>query len=551
VAAQRTELEGKLVDIWQEVLGKKGIGVHDNFFDLGGDSIKSIQLGSRIRKHGYALTVADILRHPVLEEMAAKAQRFTRQAEQGLVTGAVPLSPVQRRFWEQTYPHKHYFNQSVLLRSKAAMDVEGIRHVFAALCAHHDGLRTRYRQEGGEERQEIGADANAFSLDAYDWREHGSARTEELIAAAGQDLQAGIDLQAGPLVKLGLFQCSDGDRLLIVIHHLVVDGVAWRVLFEDITTLYHQHEQGLSLRLPPKSDSFKYWMAQQQAYARSSVLLGEIPYWKNLEMTGGDPVMPPGVPVKILEADVDSVSFSLDAPTTQQLQTIANKAYNTQVEDLLLTALGISFREVLGTQQLLIDLEGHGRQDLGTDADVSRTVGWFTSQYPVLLSMKYPGNLAKQLIEVKETLRLVPAKGIGYGILKYMSDPEAVADLAFSLNPEVCFNYLGHFHATPGREDQPFFTFSGEDKGRDVHAAYERPYPVEVSATVFHDCLRVRIEYSPVQFGTETMQRLVDSYEQALLALVRHCLSVETVQVTPSDLGDPEMPMEVLEDLFN
>ena len=549
--APRTELEGKLVDIWQQVLGKNDIGIHDNFFDLGGDSIKSIQLGSRIRKHGYALTVADILRHPVLEEMAAKAQRFTRQAEQGLVTGTVPLSPVQRHFWEQDYPHKHYFNQSVLLRSKAAIDVEGIRHVFTALCAHHDGLRTRYLQEGGEERQEIEVDANAFSLDVYDWREHGSVRIKALIAAASQDIQAGIDLQAGPLVKLGLFQCSDGDRLLIVIHHLVVDGIAWRVLLEDITTLYHQHEQGLSLGLPPKSDSLQYWMAQQHAYAQSSVLLREIPYWKKLEMTGGDPLMPPGVPVKTLEADVDSVSFSLDAATTQQLQTIANKAYNTQVEDILLTALGISFCKVMGTQQLLIDLEGHGRQDLGTDADVSRTVGWFTSQYPVLLPMKYPSDLARQLIEVKETLRLVPAKGIGYGILKYMSDSAAVADLAFTLNPEVCFNYLGHFHSTPGGEDQPFFTFSGEDKGRDVHPAYERPHPIEVSASVFHDHLRVWIEYSPVQFAAETMQQLVDCYEQVLLALVRHCLSVETAQVTPSDLGDPEMPMEVLENLFD
>jgi amino acid adenylation domain-containing protein/non-ribosomal peptide synthase protein (TIGR01720 family) len=550
--AAGTDMEARMVKIWEEVLGRTGIGIHDNFFESGGDSIKSIQIGSRIRKYGYTLSVGDILQYPTPAEQALKVVPLVHQADQGELTGEVILSPIQRIFLEGAGSTKHHFNQSVLLYSRDTIDEAGIREIFGALYVHHDVLRLRFIEENGTWRQEYSTSGDGFSLQEFNWREIEKAAALELMGNAAQQLQSSMILSDGPLIRLGLFRLQDGDRLLIAIHHLVMDGISLQILLEDMTTLHQQYLHQLPFSLPGKSDAFKYWMEQQQVYARTSQLLKEKDFWKKLEMSQPGKLPLDHVPQQNLVKDTINLVFSLSKEHTHQLLTTVNKAFNTEIDDILLTALGLSLRETFSLQQVMIEMEGHGRQKIADNADVSRTVGWFTSAYPVVLDMGFTGDLSRQLIEVKETLRMIPNKGIGYNILQYLSDREQVADMQFNLRPDIRFNYLGQFSDAVFRQDeQAYFSFTTEYKGREISESAVRNVAIEVTGILFEGVLNMQIGFNTEQFDRATIEKLRQSYEENLKMIIAHCVQIKEPQITPSDLGDAEISIEELNNLFN
>ena len=249
--------------------------------------------------------------------------------------------------------------------------------------------------------------------------------------------------------------------------------------------------------------------------------------------------------------DTHTLSCRLTKELSQQLLTEVNKVLHAEMDDVLLTALGLSLRDVFGMRQVLVSIEGHGRQPVAGQADISRTVGWFTSIYPVLLDIAWPDDPGQQLRGVKETLRAVPDKGIGYGILKYLSKQETTPDFYFGRSPEIRFNYLGQFNDTLlAEKEHAHFSFSAEPKGNEVSETSAREVVLELTGIVFNGVLALDLAYNTRQFNQTTMEKLLKALEERLVALIRYGASVTEVQITPQDLGDAELSMEAFNNLF-
>lgn len=529
IAARTTE-EALLVQIWTAILKHDLISVKDSFYNLGGDSIKSILVVSRLRQQGYSLKVDQILRNPVLENLAKLIESNTQFIDQAEVKGNVVLTPVQRDFFEnETITNKNYFNQSVLLKSDQIIDSALLERCITALVLHHDALRMVYTPEQGS-WQQYNADSSEahYKIDFYDLRED-SNQTESL-SKIGAQLQSSLAITSGKLFQVGHFRMSDGDRLALIIHHLVIDGISWRILLEDFSNLYEGYQNNSAFSLLLKTDSFKRWASLQQEYAVSDKMQQERLYWEELTKT----------PIALLPNNLkqgedsktnQSKGFVLDAAITQKLQTQSHQVYNTEINDILLTGLGLAIREVFAVEKTVIKMEGHGREEIIDGVDIGRTIGWFTSLYPFILDISDSENHV--LVAVKEALRKIPNKGIGYSILKYMDK-----DFSNELIPSIQFNYLGDFgNNTVGSNKDSLFNFSSEDIGPSVAASNKQSEVLlDINGMMVSGELSLRINYSSHAFNHEIIEKLVISYENQLHDLIETLTKTEENHLTSSDL---------------
>ncbi|MCP4152276.1 MAG: non-ribosomal peptide synthetase, partial [bacterium] len=367
-------------------------------------------------------------------------------------------------------------------------------------------------------------------------------------------LQAGMDLKTGPLVKLGLFKTASGDHLLIVIHHLVVDGVSWRILLEDIRTCFKQAHLDEPLVLPEKTDPFKYWSETLRRYAAGKYGKKhnrEQEYWKYVENTEIKPLpVDREIDGETLKRKYcDRVTTSLDKRETGNLIKKVNRPYNTEINDILLAALALALNEWNGMEQILVNLEGHGREPVVEGIDINRTVGWFTSQYPVLLDLRQitPGKngISYAVKAVKETLRRIPNKGVNYGILKYLTDKIPQVDGPME-NPspgraQISFNYLGQF----GEESAPgFFEISSISAGDGIGPEMEQTALIDINGMVARDCLKMSFLYNRFQFQRKNIERLATLFKTKLQEIIHHTINRKEKELTPSDLGYTGLTIE-------
>jgi non-ribosomal peptide synthase protein (TIGR01720 family) len=537
----RNPVEEHLVAVFEEVLRKKPIGVKEDFFALGGDSIKSIQVVSRFRKRGYSVSVQDVLLVPVIEELARRARPVTRLIDQETVEGVIPLTPIQEYFFQTQTVDIHHYNQSVLLHSKEPVSVAGIRAVFDQIVLHHDALRMVYRHTpGGWMQQNLGKD-QGYALEVIEVPEEEDNRT---FIEHCERIQSGFDLEKGPLFKVTLFRSPGRDRLFLVAHHLVVDGVSWRILFEDLSTLYHQYLAGEPLALPGKTDSFLYWQEKQVEYAQSDALQSEASYWDALEATPSQPLPLDAPEGNNIRKSACAQSALLSEEATDRLITQCYKAYNTEINDILITALSIALQETFGLDKITICLEGHGREAIGGDTDTSRTVGWFSTMYPVVIDMAAAGDTISRLIEVKENLHRIPNKGIGYGVLRYLGGK------AYKLNPQINFNYLGDFGSGVATEQgNQLFEFGGYYHGKNISEKALRDFVLNVSGMVAGRRMLLTIEYSSNQFSTPTIERLLAAYHEQVENLIELLSAEEKVHQSPVDFTYKGLSLEQLQKL--
>ncbi|MDQ1354395.1 MAG: hypothetical protein QG657_4704, partial [Acidobacteriota bacterium] len=549
-------VEKKLVEIWQEVLGRKNISIDENFFMIGGDSIRSIQVISRMSGAGYKLEMKDLFQYPAISKLAPRVTKLKRIPDQSVITGTIPLTPIQRMLFQQSHIDPHHYNQAVMFYSKSELEKEIVRKVFTKIQEHHDALRMTYKINPGNDGNgvndtvpQINHGLNyPLSLDEYDLRNRETG-LEELNMKVNE-IQASIDFENGPLMKLGLFHMDDGDRLLIVIHHMVIDGVSWRILFEDIETLYNQYRQGKSFALPAKSDSFKLWSEKQSVYANSKIFLKEKNYWKKLESFES---LVPQIPKDYQEVDNYfkdgvSLSFSLTEEDTERLLTKVNEVFKTEINDILLTALGMGIKRTFGQERVSIALEGHGREEILEGIDISRTVGWFTSVYPVLLDICYPDQPGRQIKEIKETLRRIPNKGMGYGILKYLSGEENKKEIEFKLKPQISFNYLGQFDTEVKQISS--FEIAKESAGNPQSSNNKQDYLLDVSGIVTNNRLTMTISYNKTHFKPDTITPLLRNFETELINIIAYCCAKEEKEPTPSDFTYQGLSIENIDRLI-
>ncbi|MCP5425323.1 MAG: amino acid adenylation domain-containing protein [Gammaproteobacteria bacterium] len=554
--APRNAAEKILADIWAKLLQRESIGIYDNFFDLGGDSIISIQVVARAKQAGLRITPKQLFTQQTVAALAAVADATPGTlAEQGPVTGRAPLSPIQQWFFGQRLPQPQHFNHTVLLETPGGFDASLLERTLGHLARHHDMLRARFTLESGYWRQHLKDDdpvarpvAQTFDLAALSADKQVSA----LEATAG-DLQASLDLAEGPLYRVVLFHLGEGrpGRLLLIVHHLLIDGVSWRILLEDLQTVYRQLEEGQAPNLPPKTTSFKRWAEYLVKWADSDRLAAEAAYW----LAAVPPNLPP-LPLDEVDgktanttASQETVSMTLDGAQTRALLYEVPAAYNTQINDALLTALTRAVSEWTGQRGLLVNLEGHGREaPFDQEEDVSRTVGWFTSLFPVYLPLDTDSEPGADLRAVKERLRRLPNQGIGYGLLRYMTaDAKYRTALRALPLPEISFNYLGQFDPDLGG----WLTPAREPTGPSMAPQNPRYHLLDVSASVFEGRLTVHWFYSTRCHRRSTIERLAEGFKKSLLDLIAHCQSPQAGGYTPSDFPDVELSQENLDRILD
>ena len=522
-----------LVGICEQVLKHSPISIRDNYYNLGGDSIKSIQIVSRLRQQGYFLKVEHILQYPVLEELARYITTDVAKIDQSVVTGESILTPIQRYFFEsEEIANKNHYNQSVILKSRERLSGSVLKASVKRLVDHHDALRMVYSRETGVWSQyNEGTGEVHYHIDYFDIKDSaGESEELSLLQKIGEELQSSIDIESGILFHVGHVSMRDGDRIILVIHHLVVDGVSWRILLEDLGKLYESGIQGLSTDLPSKTDSFQTWGKFLDDYSRSSVLSGERLYWENIE-SENYPALTTDYPVKGKHILENRHGFSLSAESTKLLQTLAGRKYSAEINDVLLTGLALSLQEQFGVNKTKILLEGHGREPMDTGLDISRTVGWFTSVYPISLDISDAGQPA--MVSVKEGLRSIPNKGIGYGILNYLDKPFTSSSSAF-----IQFNYLGDFNEIGGSEEGKtlLFEYSSENIGSPVDPSnLFTSLLLDISGMTVNGMMNIGIRYSAEVFKKETIEKLLSAYQTHLEEMIKRSEDLSVIP-TPSDL---------------
>ncbi|KPA18703.1 plipastatin synthase subunit D [Candidatus Magnetomorum sp. HK-1] len=542
----RNETEARLADVWKNLLGRKQIGIHDNYFDLGGDSIKAIQIASRLAQEGIKLEISTLLLNPTIAELSDKVIKTELIIDQGTVTGNVLLTAVQSWFFENYKNCPNHFNQSVVLYSKKQLNENTLSAVLKRIQEHHDALRMKYEFESDYIIQKNSDLDYPLSFEIKNMIK--VANVDFQIESYANKVQAEINLKTGPLMKIVLFRLKDCDHLMIVIHHLVIDGVSWRILLEDMITGYKQHLSGKQIKFPSKTVSFKFWAEQVQKYSNSETLLKEKIYWKTIESIKTNPLpldYERGNEDSILK-DTRTLNFYLSQEKVNVLLTKIQHVYNTEINDILLTALARTMYQWHGNKKTMITLEGHGRENIA-DTDIKRTVGWFTSMYPLALELPDSEDLGYQIKYIKEMLRKVPNKGMGYGILKYITSHENKQDMLFGSMPGICFNYLGQFD----EDADGLFQISEKSYGNDISLKTEFIYNININSLIINHQLQVSFNYSEKSYKLETVNKIGTDFIDNLNLVINHCTNVEDSEITPHDIDYDGLDIDELDSLLN
>ncbi|BAM88163.1 non-ribosomal peptide synthase [Bradyrhizobium oligotrophicum S58] len=542
LSGPRDDTEATLAQVWSAVLKLDHVGIDEDFFALGGDSILTIQVIALARQMGLELTASQLFAAPTIRALAAGLKHDAAQPraiveEPEVDPRRTPLAPIQQWFFEVGHAELNHWNQAFLFHVEADVSTARLRDALSALADLHPVFASRFQDIPGEGWRETTGEA-AWPVEEFDLST--SADPSAALRNEADRVQASLDIDRGPLARATVFiGHPDGQRrLLLAIHHLVVDGVSWRILIEDLDRL-------LTGDIPTKpAAQFAAWRSALVRYART-IAAGQWDYWLGVGAAASTLPLDGGADPGCV-ADADRVAFTLDTAATGQLLTRAGAAYRTQINDLMLAALALAVRASTGLGDVVVDLEGHGREECVGALDVSRTVGWFTSMFPVHLRLPDDRDIGAAIKAVKEILRAVPDKGIGYGALRFLADDPRAATLAARACARIGFNYLGRFDALRGR----VVRLSDEQAGAAVSPRNRLIHPIEISAYVADGALKVIVEFSRMCCARTTAEHLTAAFETALGEIVAHCLT-GSGGITPSDCPlAPEVSQATLDALW-
>lgn len=563
------ETEIILSDVFRRVLGLEQVGIYDNFFELGGDSILSIQVSDKCRQAGIYLTPRQIFEHQTIAELAKagltriSVDTETAHAEQKEITGPVPLTPIQHWFFSNHTLAPHHWNTSRLYELSSPLDTAILGSVADSIYQHHDALRMRYdKTDSGWQQINMGYGElvkNSLSEPLYEEYSVGAAdisiedtmsrikgavlsvdlsRLEcpvqsEIIEKMAMDTQTGFRLSKGGLMRFIYFNTGTGSphRLLIVIHHLVLDAVSWRILMEDLQSLYIQAKSGAGMKLPEKTTSYMSWAEKLQSYSSGEPAESQISYWMDIIGRSHDP-MPEDFPAQeSLYGNTANIVESLNAEETEQLLHDAPKIYNTHISEILLTAVLGTMNEWYGARSIMLMLLGHGREYIFADTDLSRTIGWFTTIFPVHLQMQQNG-IEALIASVKEQMRKIPENGIGYGILRYLRPDRLVRErMSGFREPRLTFNYLGQFeqsaHMDPQFRNAELVRTASESPGAE-HCPLEKLKPhIQISSLIDTE-FSIQWRYSTSVYRESTIKHLSSVYMRVLREIISQAHAVGT-----------------------
>ncbi|MGW1892944.1 amino acid adenylation domain-containing protein [Streptomyces sp. NPDC002004] len=546
--APRTPVEARLAQIWSELLRLPRVGADDNFFGLGGDSIIAIQMVSRAKSAGIVLSARDLFQHQTLAELALVAKEGTgTRADQGLVLGETGLAPIQRWFFEQELADAHHYNQAVLVDVTAgSLDLDLLAQARDAVVRHHDALRNRFvRNEAGVRQWTSAPEEGTAPVGRLDLTSEPPSAWAEAIAAMQARTQSDLGLEHGPLIRMVYIGYGGRrqDQVYTVIHHTVVDGISWRILMEDLQASYEALRDGRSVRLPPKTTSYQEWVARLQAHAADDETRGELDYWA-CQVESATVPLPRERDGENTEATARTVTAELSADDTTTLMRDVHAVHRTDAHEVLLYALAEACAPWTGSRALLVDVEGHGREELFDDVDISRTIGWFTAMYPLRLDVTGDDGLWA----VKEQVRSVPRRGVGFGLLRHLAPDESTrVRLGRGSEAEIVFNYLGQADAS--RLPDSLFALSTESVGASHGGAQRRKHLLNINGIVADGRLRIDFTFSESVHDTGTIEALADRFTATVRRVLDDCRAGR-LRLDPSAFPDIDLTQEELDDLL-
>ncbi|MFK7962986.1 MAG: condensation domain-containing protein [Burkholderiaceae bacterium] len=548
----RTTIESVLTDIWSDLLQIEPIGLHENFFELGGDSIVSIQMISRAREQGLNLNHSHFLTNVTIAEMAAALDRHdsAQEANTEQRTGVCRPSPIQLWFLNRGLANPAHWNSARALDLGSDVSDSAVREAVVACVEHHDGLRARfYTDADGLAKCQI---ADEFAVDDYYLTLQGNISDAQLLDALNT-AQAKFSLADGSLIVFVHCEASAQrpGRLMVLAHHLLIDNVSWQILLEDLMTALSAADKSADIALPAKTSSFVTWAMRAIEYADSDQCAASLEYWRQPD-TSSDVPLDHQVETAITwpaEASASAFQSTLSESLTEKLTTKSLQAYNTQVRDLLVTALGCSLAAWTQNTSVQFDLEGHGREAIDPGLDLSRTVGWFTSFFPLRLTLSNNADHAATIKIVKEALRQLPGNGIDFGMLAYLSSSAAHRESLVSVQKsQVLFNYLGRSR-TDSTDSQHDSAIPEQLALRASNNA--RSHLIEINTEIVNDRLVSTWLYSEDVHRRETIESLASKFSEYLEALIEHCLSTGAGGYTVSDFPDADLDQDDLDNLLD
>ena len=516
--APTNELEQQLLSIWEKLLGNNSIGVQDDFFKVGGDSIKSIQLSTRVRSElGKELSVKDVFEHRTIERMVSHVlsnhQIKVYLSEQGKLSGELNLLPIQQYFFELKLTNEHHYNQSFLIETPE-LEIEKLKIAIEKVIEQHDAFRLTYRKDAeGNIIQYYDSKKEAIPLDVLDiseWNvQEGTVVFEEKLKRQYTSWQNSFNIYEGKTYQMAYIwgYKNKTARIFIAAHHLIIDAVSWRILLEDIETVY------AGKKLLAKRTSYRQWVNLGKEYVTK--YHNELTYWEVIENKVQKNIAKISSKITIQEESCFT-TIAIDSNITNYLLLSANQVFYTGINDLLLTALVRALGKLFNEQEISILLEGHGRESLQDDIDISKTMGWFTSIVPIHLPIY--DNVQESIIEVKEELRRIPNKGIGYGFIR-----------GYKHLPKISFNYLGVFK----KEEQQDWFLTNESSGMSVSNKNKSNLWLDINGGVgANGVLGFSIRG---RLTKEYIDNLSIYFKQEMIAIANYIQSFNRYYLTPSD----------------
>ena len=513
-------VETALLAVWQTVLGRTDFGVTDNFFTLGGDSISSLRVIAQARAAGWVVSPRQVFEHPTVRALARLAQASAAPVTDEAVMSVpfeAPLAPMQHWFFEHYPDAPARWNQAVLLRSAEELDIEALRAAFDAVLATHDALRASFRRDPqkGEWTQTILPPMSSNDiLRVVGLR--ASADPAAAIEAVANEVHDSLDLAAGKLLGAAYMSTADGARLLVVVHHLVVDGVSWRILLDDLLNVYEGARlSGTRTLLPRAGTAWSEWTQRLAEYASLPEHLGELAWWQKQLGTATDAAASRQLATAVAPAQghTEHRNWTLDAQTTRQLTDSGRR-----IDEVLLTALTQACAEHLPQIPVIVELEGHGRRECAPGLDLSRTVGWFTTQYPLRLSAA--PQLESTHRRIADLLRTVPAEGMHFNLFRYGGSASTRAALAALPRTTIGFNYLGRFEE---RLSEGYFAFAPEDSGNGIGTSVSSGprHVLDLNGLIAGGRLKLEWSFASNVLDASAIERLIDAFDAHVRTLAR------------------------------
>lgn len=531
--APRTKKERVLADAFSQTLDQDQVGIDDSFFELGGDSIKAIQIVAKIRESAMELKVKDIMAYKTVKNIANYISETNMlEYSQQEVSGIIPSLPIARMFSERwDFKEPQHFNQSMMLK-RESFSREALHSVLKKVIGHHDMLRVVY-QDSIQKVLKID-DSKLYSFEEVDFRNVPEEQLDMAVKLKCTEIQASIDLKHGPIVKTALFTTKTAEHFFICIHHLGIDGVSWRILLEDLWNGYEQYTSGKEIKFPLKTASFKEWCETVSDYLNTQESLEQKEYWQSIDAKIAETNLPGDL--------TDTVRFKeyfveFEEETTRTILRNAAKKYNVEINDVLLAAIAAAVSQCTGQNEVVINLEGHGRDEIHKRIDVSRTVGWFTISYPLLLNGQ--GELEEILLSTKETIRKIEGKRFAYGC------PEKETELI-----DISFNYLGQIDSQDQSENQQTgFLTSPLPTGENISAQNRLPGNLIFTGSITGDKLAFLILYNYGKYSDDFISNFIQLFKNTIVAIAAMISGAKEEVITLSDIDAGDLDLEDLSEI--